>query len=423
MVYLPPEQSQDEEEPVLKGGGLSREEVKSAIQKVESTVGEEQPVPPLSSASTKRREDTVNKILDLTDQGTSFAIFGSIGIGKSFLARTILDHDRTKAKFGPNRYSVRCNLVTSLEGLLKCLSDATNTSVEQLQLRLQSSPPLLLLLDGMDSILDPLTPKSKEIFTTIQEFGNHEHVCLVTVSRMGPGSFHQIEVPPLSESDAQDIFYNLCKLGRSSAVDDLIASLDPHPLSMELLANCITKNNWDERTLFKEWDEDLVGLLKECYHQRLVGIIEPALELPTVKRLGTTARDVLEEIAGSPHGIREGELEKELADVEVKEIVDALCKSSLTYRRDGVVDMLLPVRCYFLEFAFIPAKTEEVIHWGDDCMASRACTSFLFYHYAGCDIIRRSPYIHQRIPRSASIPPYFIEKEMDSETTWKGASL
>ena len=205
-----------------------------------------------------------------------------------------------------------------------------------------------MLLDGVDPILDPLTPKSKEIFAAIEELGSYEHVCLVTTSRMNPEihGFHRVEVPALSEGGARDIFYNLCKLSRSSAMDKLIARLDFHPLSIELLASCVHENSWDEATLLKAWDDDQMGVLRASYHQRLGDMIGPVLQLPTMKRLGNTAREMLEVIAASPSGIEERELDRGIA--ARREAVGVLWKYSLVHYQDGFVRMPFPIRCYFL---------------------------------------------------------------------------
>ena len=111
------------------------------------------------------REETVNEILDLTDQVASTALYGSIAVGKSAVALIVLHHDRTKAIFGENRHFVHCNdLTDSPKGFLERLSEATGTSrtadMEQLRSHLESSSPHLIVLDGVDRILDPLAPEA-----------------------------------------------------------------------------------------------------------------------------------------------------------------------------------------------------------------------------------------------------------------------
>jgi hypothetical protein len=315
-----------------------------------------------------------DEILDLTDQAASVALFGPIGVGKSFVARTVLDHGRTKAKFGENRHFM-CfdDFANSPDVFMEHLSDAIHIDATQLRSRLQSSPSLIFLLDGVDSALHPPTPEAEEMYAMIEEFGSFEHICLVTTSRMYPDihGFHRIEVPRPPEDGARDIFYTLCNLGRSPAMDTLVATLDFHPLSIELLARVICENNWDEQMLLEAWD-DQTGVLKTDYYQRLKDTIEPVLRSPRIQGLGTTARDVLEAIASFQSGLEERQLEGIFRGTcGIREVVDILCRFSLVDRQNGVLKMLSPLQFYFLKSMIVLAETEEVIRWGPDCMAAQ----------------------------------------------------
>ena len=338
----------------------------------------------------------MNEILDLTDQTASVALFGSIGVGKTFVARAVVDHSRTKAKFGENRHFMRCDdLTNSLEAFLERLSDTIrtgrNANEAQIQSQLESSPPLILLLDGVGSILDPVTPECEKILATIEEWGSYGHVCLVTTSGMDPEirGFHRVEVPTPSDDDARGIFYGLCNLSRSSAVDSLIAKLDSHPLSIEHLASYVRENAWDEPTLLKTWSDDQTSALRTSYYERLKDTIEPVLRTPTIERLGITGRDVLSAIAAFPSGVRERQLERILSNAsEIGEVFETLCKFSLISREDGLVKMLSPFQFYFLESMIVPAQTEEVINvrWGPNCMPAPACISFSLHQFHRCDV-------------------------------------
>ena len=127
---------------------------------------------------------------------------------------------------------MRCdNLTNSQEGFLEHQFDAIGTGrptdIEQLRSHLESSPPLILLLDGVDYILDLLTPGAEDIFTTIVEFGCYQNVCLLTTSRMHPEipGFRRLEVLTLSVHDAQEAIYGICHITRSPVIDNLIARL------------------------------------------------------------------------------------------------------------------------------------------------------------------------------------------------------
>ena len=342
------------------------------------------PALPLTPTKPFSREEFVNDVLDLTDQIASTALFGSIGVGKSFVAHILLHHDRTKSKFGDNRHFMSCDdLTSSLDGFLERLSNVINTdrttNTEQLKSHLESSSPLILLLDGVDLILDPLAHESEEISATIEELGSYPHVCVVTTSRMDPEihGFHRIEVPIPSKDDAQDTFYDLCDLDRSTAVDDLIVKLDLLPLSIYLLARSVRENGWDERMLLRALDDSDTSVLKETYHQGLKDALGLSLRSPTIKNLGTAARDMLEGIAAYPDGVEERILANVFPGVMgVGAALDVLCRFFLAYRQEGVVKMLSPFRFYFLESALVPAQHGEIIRWGADCNPARGCMSF-----------------------------------------------
>jgi len=345
-----------------------------------------EPVPPLPRAPMDcfSRQEIMNEILDLTDQVASTALYGLIGVGKSFMALSVLHHNRTKAIFGGDRHFLHCgNLTDSPRGFLERLSDATGisrtTDIEQLRSHLESSAPRLLVLDGVDSILDPPAPEAREISAIIEELGSSQHVCLVTTSRMYPDihGFHRVEVPMLTEDGAQEFFYNLCNLGRSPAVDDLIAELDFHPFSIDLLARSVREKDWDATMLLQAWKDEQTSGLGTNYRQNLKETLELSLRSPTIKNLGTTAQDTLNAIAAFPLGVEEGRLGRifpHIIGVEVA--VEVLCRFSLIYRQDGFVKMLSPFRSYFLDSMVVPAQHEEVIRWGPDCHPAKACTFF-----------------------------------------------
>jgi hypothetical protein len=354
---------------------------------------EPSPLPAIPQAPTNcfSREAFIDEILFLTDQIASTALYGSIGVGKSFVALTVLHHSRTKAIFGRNRHFMRCNDITdSLEVFLERLSDAIGTDrttdVGQLRSRLESSPPRLLVLDGVDSIFDPPAPEAEEIPTIIEELGSNQHVCLVTTSRIYPDihGFHRIEVPTPPEASVQETFYSHCNLDRSPVVDGLIAELDFHPLSIDLLARSVRENDWDAAALLDAWNNDQTSVLMRNYRQNLKDTLELSLRSPTIQNLGTTARDALSGLAAFPLGVEEGKLGSIFPNITgVEAAVDVLCRFSLTYRQDGFVKMLAPFRFYFLDSMVELTQHMEVIHWGPDCAPAQACTSLSFHFF--CD--------------------------------------
>ena len=209
------------------------------------------------------------QLLDHVDQLMSVVLSGAVGVGKTTVALTLLHHDCVQAKFGHSRHFMRCDdLVNSLGPFLERLSDSTGLSptrsMEELRPHLMHLPPLMLVLDGVECILDPLAKDSKEICTAIEEISQYEGVCLLATSRMEVNirGFRVIEVANLPEDGAQDIFYSLCHLTRSPTIDNLLASHDFHPLSVDLLSRAAFENGWDESKLVQEWKDNKTNIMK-----------------------------------------------------------------------------------------------------------------------------------------------------------------
>jgi len=246
--------------------------------------------------------------------------------------------------------------MNSLDDFLGRLSDAIGvhhpTDTAQLLSHLALSPPRILVLDGVDYILDPLAPGAVEIATAIEEIGRCKNVCLIATSRMDIKipDFRHIEVPTLPANDARNTFYGRCNLGRSAAVDKLLADLDFHPLSIELLARAVCENDWDEPALLEAWNGSGTSILNASGRQSLEDNIRSTLLAPTIREFGTATREALEAIAVFPSGVKESRLEIIFPGItEVGDAVNALCMFSLLYRQGGYVKMLSPFRFYFLE--------------------------------------------------------------------------
>ena len=327
------------------------------VPTTETTDHSEPPLLPQAPTNCFARDEIVTRLLDHLDDLASIVLSGAVGIGKTTVALTILHHDRVKAKFGNSRYFMRCDdLENSSESFLERLSNAIGflptKSMQQLRPRLVREPPLLLVLDGVDGVLDPLAVESEDIAKTIEEISQHRNVCLLATSRMDvdiPG-FQTIEVATLSRDGARDLFYSLSLLSRSPAIDDLITSLDCHPLSVDLLARAAHERSWDEARLLRQWDSDRTDMLKLDNNQSLAAAIESVLTAPAIQKLGPVAQETLEAIAAFPGGVEETRVERMFPlIVGVGAAVNVLYRFYLVERQGSFVRMLPPFRFHFLQ--------------------------------------------------------------------------
>lgn len=294
-------------------------------------------------------------LLGLAERCSSVTLLGAGGVGKTAIALALLEHDQIRSKFGEQRYLLSCDGVgNSLDSFIDCLSSTIGfPSIDMTQLRSNlGTSPRVLVLDGVDSVLDPLASGAAEITAAIEEIGRCPNVFLIVTSRMVvkiPG-FRQVDVPTVSLEGARNIFHGYCDLGRSTTIDELLSELDFHPLSIVLLASAARENGWDDRAMMEMWRTGETSILEASGCQSLEANIQSLLCTPTIEGLGKTAGKILKKIAASPDGVEEIQLLNIFPKIrDIRAAVNVLCKFHLMYRQEGLLKMLSPLRLYFRE--------------------------------------------------------------------------
>jgi tetratricopeptide (TPR) repeat protein len=313
-------------------------------------------LPPPAPRDCFGREELIEKVVGFAQNLKSVALIGAGGIGKTSIALTVLHHDRIIERFGGNRRFVRCDqFPASRTHLLARISRAIGAGVENPEdltpLRpFLSSKETLIVLDNAESILDPKGANVEEIYSVVDELCQFKTICLLITSRITtvPPRCKRPEIPTLSMDAACDIFYDIYSdCGRSSIINDLLERLDFHALSITLLATTASHNAWDYDRLAKEWDTQRAQVLQTGYNKSLAATIELSLSSPTFRSLGPDVRDLLGVIAFFPRGINEKHLDWLFPTTStVQTIFDKFCLLSLTYRINGSVTMLAPIRDY-----------------------------------------------------------------------------
>ncbi|KAG1791257.1 uncharacterized protein HD556DRAFT_1387020 [Suillus plorans] len=325
------------------------------------------PVPPSRPSMFYGREDLVAELTNLVVNDEHIALIGLGGMGKSSLAKAIINEPSAMEKFADRRFFVTYDgldpstitfetFTTRFAGALG-IELAGADPMRQISAILRSASALVVL-DNAETFEEASGSSALgEIPPAIADIANIPGVVLILTSRSRRNApnvrWITKDIPPLELGAAQAVFFQIYQHANCSDagedIRNLLKELEFHPLSINLLANAAQQNDWSPTTLLKRWNNRHSKVLDpgKGKLQSLSDTMQLSLSSPSIQDLGDDGRRLLTIIAFLPQGLNDtlaSDLLPSLPQVDI--ICDVLCRQSLVYRQDSFIKLLAPIRYY-----------------------------------------------------------------------------
>ncbi|KAG2079897.1 hypothetical protein BD769DRAFT_1741610, partial [Suillus cothurnatus] len=334
--------------------------------------------PPPRPAMLYGRDDLVAELTNLVVNDEHLALIGPGGMGKSSLAKAIINEPLVTKKFAERRFFVIYEgldpSTITLETFMACFAGALGIEitgadpVRQICAFLRSARALVVL-DNAETFEEARASLALEyIPPAIAEIANIPGVSLILTSRSRRNApnvqWITKDIPPLDLGSAEAAFFRIYQhASRNEAkegVKGLLNELDFHPLSINILANVAQQNRWSPTTLLKKWNDRHSKVLdgSKGKPHSLSDTMQLSLSSPSVQDLGKDGLRTLAVIAFLPQGLNEdlaSDLLQSLSQVE--DVCDVLCMQSLICRQDNFLKMLAPIRHYMRDSLPPPDST------------------------------------------------------------------
>jgi len=384
------------------------------------------------------REEFVVSVLSAITQranspngGASLVIRGSGGIGKTTVARAILNHKTIISLFGDLRHFVYCEAMeTSLMLLSAILSslnitftqgDALGLLVEELKQRFS---PTLLVLDNAETFWY-LESQRGDIRKILQQISAVPSVTLILTMR---GNELPMEVAdwtpldplgPLSLEAAREVFCSRANhIAPSRSLDVLLEAIDTVPLAITLLAQ-IAKNSQDTpENLLEDWKQERTSLLAGLGSTREDNMevsIRVSLHSTPMKNSKMAMR-LLGLIAYLPQGLPEDRAELQkitgLPPSDLGEAIRTLKRMSLAHVASTHLTTLSPIREYMKSYHNVSDADAEIVHSWYRALVNSGFVNFSFIDPGSDAFIHRSSHL---TTESENIP-YILSHLISSQS-------
>ncbi|KAJ6510989.1 hypothetical protein C8R45DRAFT_1068835 [Mycena sanguinolenta] len=307
-----------------------------------------------------RDTEVENIVKILGCQSPRIAILGGGGMGKTSLARTVLHHLETLAKF-EQRFFVSAESATTTTELVALIGlhvglnpgkDLTRAVVQYLS-RL---PFCLLILDNLETVWEPVQSRG-EVEEFLGLLTDVKHLALIITMR-GSERPNKVQwtrpfllpLQSLSDAAAQQTFLDITD--NFYTVEDLNPILrftDNMPLAVDLIANLVDYEGIE--TVLARWKTEKTSILSMGSDRKSSLDASISLSLSS-SRITSDSKTLLSLLSILPNGLSDAELvQSNLPIPNILSCKAILLATSLAYQNDNKrLLVLMPVREHIQQF-------------------------------------------------------------------------
>jgi len=282
-------------------------------------------------------------------------------MGKSSISKAVLNEEAIVFAFNERLFISYDNLDSSamtfqtfldrIGDALELSSTATQKSIfEHLRKHERKS---ILVIDNAETFLEASSAELARITDVLDEMDSLPHTRIIITTRTSeviPPNIvcRRITVTGLPIDAACQAFAAVYKLAPvDETIKKILAALDFHPLSINILANAAETNQWSAERLEEAWAEQILDSAAHASKYRSLRVsVEISISCPVFYETKEAVLRLLQALAFLPQGIHRRDIPGILPGDPAMRIAESLCRCSLAYWRGDRITLLAPIRLY-----------------------------------------------------------------------------